>query len=327
MTFGVRAAGVDYIPVFLKIGVDLRQEGRVDFVFGQDVVVVDRIVRALVRHLQGVGQHFRMVREECCHLLFALEKLLLGVAEALRVVDIRIGGQADQAVVGRAVFAADEVYVVGSHHLHAHLFRKLEDTRIDLGLRLIDVGRNAGHFRFVEHHLQVVVLPEEVLVPADGFARGVQVARHDILGNLAGQAGGAADQVVVILLDHLVRDAGAIVESFNMTCGTDLHQVPVTVIIFGQQNQVVIFVVRAVFQMMIVMTGHIDLAADDGFDDQVAVSVFVGFVVRPFEKLLHAVHVAVVRDGERRHLQLPCPGEKFLNIRESVENRILRMDV
>ena len=44
-------------------------------------------------------------------------------------------------------------------------------------------------------------------------------------------------------------------------------------------------------------------------------------------ELLHAVHVAVVGDGQTRHAQLLGPLEKLFDVGKPVEHGILRMDV
>ena len=327
VAFRVVFAGFDVGFVFLQIGVDVGQEGFVDVVFGQDVVVVDLIELHLVGHFEGIGDHFRMVGEKRGHFLLALEILLLRVAQPLGIVHVGVGGQADEAVVGRAILLADEVHVVGGHHLDALFARQVEQDGVHLHLRPVHVVVEAGHFGLVLHHLEVVILPEHALMPAQSLAGGFHVAVHNVAGQLARQARGAADQVLVILLDDFVRDARLVVHAVDMPFRADLHQVLVSCVVLGQEGQVVVFAMVVVLEPMVVVPCHIDFAADDGLDQGLLVLSQIRLVVGEFEELLHAVHIAVVGDGQGGHAQLPGAGEQFLDVGQTVENRILRMDV
>ena len=327
VAFRIVLAGIDIRLVQVQIFVDVAQEGLVDLEFGQDVIVVDLVEFHLVGDFQRPGDDFGMVGEQRGHLFLALEEFLLGVAEAFRIVDVGVGGQADEAVVRRAVLLADEVDVVGRHHFHAQFFGQREEDGIDFHLGPVHIVVDARHFRLVLHHLQIIVVAEHLFVPADGFAGGVDVPVHDVAGNLAGQAGGAADQVLVVLLDHLVRHARRIVEPVDVPFRADLHQVLVAFVILGQQGEVIVAAVVVVLEVMVVMPRHIHFAADDRLDDGLLVRVEVALVVGKLEELLHAVHVAVVGDGQGRHVQLAGAGEQFLNIGKTVENRVLRVDV
>ena len=74
-------AGIYDILVFFKIGVNLGEEFRVDFVFRQHVVAVDAVDLDFAGDFEGGGQHFRMFRKQGGHLLFAFEIFLLGVVK------------------------------------------------------------------------------------------------------------------------------------------------------------------------------------------------------------------------------------------------------
>ena len=94
-----------------------------------------------------------MVGEDGRHLLGGLEVFLLGVAQALGVVEVGVGADADQAVMGRTVLLAHEVHVIGGHYLDAQLLRYLEDHRIDLLLVLEGALLRPGHVGLVALHL------------------------------------------------------------------------------------------------------------------------------------------------------------------------------
>ena len=73
-----------------------------------------------------------------------------------------------------------------------------------------------------------------------------------------------------------------------------LHQVFVTLVVFGQKDQVVIFAALGGF-VMAVEGGKIDLGADD----RLKAGLLKGFV-----KLDSTVHIAVVSDGTAGHAHI-----------------------
>ena len=122
VAFFVVAAAVDYLFIELEVLVYLLQEARVDGKFGQDVGAVDIVALHFLHHLAGVEDGLGVLREQGQHLIFALQVLLLGVAEALGVAYHRVGGEADEAVVRGAVVPADKVRIICGHHLDPVLF-------------------------------------------------------------------------------------------------------------------------------------------------------------------------------------------------------------
>ena len=95
--------------VFLKIRVNIIEEVLVNLEFRQHVSAVDGVVLHLVADFQRIGDNLRMVREQCRHLLLGLQVLLLGISEAVYIVNVGIGSQTDKPVVGLAVLLAHEV--------------------------------------------------------------------------------------------------------------------------------------------------------------------------------------------------------------------------
>ena len=130
-----------------------------------------------------------MVGEDGFHLLLRLEVFLLGVADTVGIVVIVIEGEADQAVVGRTVLLADEVYVVGGDDLDIVFCRQFEDGLVHHLLHHIHLGVCAGDFGLVALHLEVEIVSEKVLVPLDCVLGLLEVAAVDGPGNLSGKAG------------------------------------------------------------------------------------------------------------------------------------------
>ena len=193
VAFFVVTPAVDDILVFCEILVDVGEEGGVDGELREDVRAVDVVALYLFHHLPGIEYGLRVIREEFEHFVLTLEVLLLGIAEALGVVYQRVGGEADEAVVRRAVVLADEVGVVRGYHLDPVLLAEFEDGLVHLHLVVVEVQREAGDLRLMEHHLQIIVFAEHSLVPLDGLVDSVHIAREYAAGDLSGNAGGGAD--------------------------------------------------------------------------------------------------------------------------------------
>ena len=176
-----------------------------------------------------------------------------------------------------------------------------------------------GHLRLVEHHFEIIIFAEHALVPFDGLVHAGGVPREDAARDLARHAGGAADQALVVLLQHLVAHAGLVVHALDVPGGHDLHEVPVPRVILRQEDEVVVLLVLVVLETMVVVLRDIDLAAEDRLD--------LRMLLRHVGEVLDAVHIAVVGDGQARHFQLLRPAEELLDVAHPVEDGILGMDV
>ena len=195
------------------------------------------------------------------------------------------------------------------------LFRQLEDDLVVDHLVVIDLLRETRDLRLVEHHLQIIVVPEDFLVPFDDLVYLGHVPRQNRAGNFARHAGGTADQALVVFLQDLVAHAGAVVHAFDMGRGHDLHEVLVALVVLRQEDEVII----PLLLHPVVAFGDIDFAPDDRLHGRV--------LLRELEELLHAVHVPVVRDREAGHSQFLGPIEQVVDGRLTVQDGILGMYV
>ena len=66
---------------------------------GHDGPVVNSVALDFRRYLGGVGKRFGNVGEKFVHLRRGLEPFLLGVAHAVRIEEVAVGADADEAVV------------------------------------------------------------------------------------------------------------------------------------------------------------------------------------------------------------------------------------
>ncbi len=206
-------------------------------------------------------------------------------------------------------------HVVRRDDLHVVLLRQLEDDLVVDHLVVIHFPRQARDLRLVEHHLQVVVVAEHLLVPLDDLVDLFHVAGEDGARHLARHAGGAADQALVVLLQHLMADTGPVVHALDVGRGHDLDEVLVTLVVLRQQDQVVI----PLLLHPVVPHRHVRLASDD--------RLHRGMLLRELEELLHPVHVPVVRDREPGHPELLGAVEQVVDGRLAVQDGILGMYV
>ena len=314
----VVASCVDYVLVFVEPVVDIVGEFLRELELREHMVPVDLVPLDLVADLQGILQHLRMVREQGRHLLLALEILLLRVAEPVGVVDVGIRREADKPVMRRTVLLADEMDVVCCDHLQVMFLGQLEEHRDIFALTLIDILRQARNLGLVQHDLEIIVVAEDFLVPFDGPVGSLHVPCQDHSRHFSGHAGGAADKVLVVLLQDFVADPRTIVHTLDMGDRDYLHQVLVAVVVLCEKDEVVIGPVCLVLEL-VVSYRDIYLTADDRLD----IGVFLG----EFVELLYSIHVAMVGDGQGRHSELLRTVEQILDRGLSVEDGILGMDM
>ncbi len=178
--------------------------------------------------------------------------------------------------------------------------------------RPVVVDRRAGDVRLrgvVEHHLQVVVVPEEVLVPLRDALRLVHAVCVDGTRNLARDAGGGADQTLMVLFEQVVVDARVVVEAVDVGLGDEANEVVVAGEVLREEDQVVAALVL-VARRVVARRGDVRLAAEDGLDGrQVAVALLRAALV---VERLQGEEVAVVGDRQRGHAPLArAPHERF----------------
>ena len=157
-------------------------------------------------------------------------------------------------------------------------------------------------------------------MPFDGLIYRVHISRKYSAGDFAGDAGGGTDEPFVIFLQHLVADAGfVVVHSLGVANRYYLHQVLVAGVVLGQKDEVVVFAVVVVLEVVVVVAGDVCLAAQDGLD--------VGVLLAGVEELLDSVHVAVVGDGQAGHLELVRACEELLDVGHAIKYGIFGMYV
>ena len=327
--------------------------------------MVDRIALDLVadvdgrRHRLGVG-----LAEDRSHLGRRLEPLLLGVEHALGIVEILARREADQPVVRLGVVLVHEVHVVGADHSDVVLRRQLAQVLVHVQLHGVGLVVGPLDGGLVELQFEVIVVAEDLLVPSDRLLGLFEVVGRDGARHLARQTGRTADQPFVVFLDLRAVGSRTHVETFGPRLRDDLDEVVVSLEVLGQQDQVVAALVGLALLVVEPAARHVDLAADDGLEGQLAAALLelffalgdlrggigtglravaqggdaglrLGGLVLAFAldfldvvvELLDTEHVAVVRHGDAGL----AVGHGFvhepLDAGLSVEDRILRMYV
>ena len=210
--------------------------------------------------------------------------------------------------MGFHVIPADIVAVIGTDDGNAQLVPHPENPRVHLPLQ-----RNS-----VVHDLQEeVILSEDIPVAERGPAGLLIAVRREISRHFSRQAGGGADQALVILLQSFQIHPGTVVEALGKTPGDDLHQICVARIVLCQKNQMVVLVLAGPHLPVKPGSGrHIDLAADDGLDSR---------ILRRTVKINDAVHGTVVGDGQAVHPQLFCPRNHLRDLSRSIQQTVFGM--
>ena len=165
---------------------------------------------------------------------------------------------------------------------------------------------------------KIVFRPEQVPVPEGGLAGFLVIAVFQRPGDLPRQAGGKADEPLVVLLQQGAVDAGLVVEALGKAPGDHIDEIAVADLVFAQQDEVVGGGIQPVDLIEAGAGGHIDLAADDGAD-----ALLFALLV----EIDDAVHHAVVGDGDGRLSQLPGALHQSLDAAGAVQQAVFAVDV
>ncbi len=318
------ASGIYHVRIFLKISVDALQKVRIYRVFRKNGVTGYLINPHLGSHLEGIVQNLRMVRKNRFHLLTALEIFLLGIMQTGRVLHQGICRNTYQTIVHRPVLTTEKMHVVGSYDLDIHLFGQFKHLLADQFLAVIRIKAQILDLRLMEHHLQIIILSEYLFMPIYGLPRGINIPGSDVLCDLPRKTSRRTDKILVIFLYDLVTYPRLIIKPLHVSGGHYLHKVLIAFVVFRQKDEMVI---PRLSLLMVEMTCHVDLAAYDRLDDIRPVRILVRLVVRHLEKFRHTVHITVVSNGDGRHTKFPGTREKLLDVRQTVKNGILRMQM
>ncbi len=163
-----------------------------------------------------------------------------------------------------------------------------------------------------------VVLAEQVVVPVQAAAGGLDLTLADEPRHFGRHAAGGADQPLGVAGQEILVDARIIIEPLQLSRRSDLEQVLITGLIFCQQEQMGGAPVFLGVVVLHAAGGHVGLQADDGLD----AGIFAGVV-----KLDHAEHGAVVGDRQGGHVHFFGALDQLLDIAEAIQEGIFGMYV
>ena len=149
----------------------------------------------------------------------------------------------------------------------------------------------------VRLHLQVVAVLERFGVPGGRFPGALRVVGRQVARDLTRHAGGAHDQPPRVAGQHFPVHTRAVVEALRVSDGRQLYQVLVALHVPGQNHEVVVgpFSLAGFGAVSAVAGRDVGLHADDRLEAGGAGLFLEG---------PHAEQAPVVRERERRHLEL-----------------------
>ena len=279
---------------------------------GQVVFAELELHIAQLRDADGVLQRLRSIGEEPRHLRLALDIELLGlklhppgIVQGLAHLD------AHEDVLHLCVLPPEVVGIVGGDQGDARLLMEAQQPPVHLPL-----DRDA-----VVLELQIVaVLPKQLPHLQGGLLCLLIVPRHQQLGDLSPQAGGAGDQSAAVLPQQVQVDARLNVKALQKRLGDHVGQIAVALFVPAQEHQVGEGGVKLVdlLKAGAAPGGHIDLAADDGLDPRLPAGPV---------KVDRPVHDAVIGDGYRVLPQLLHPLHQLFDPAGSVQKGKFRMQM
>ena len=166
-------------------------------------------------------------------------------------------------------------------------------------------------------HLEVIVLPEKIMVELYILFQLFLLPGQDALRNLARQASRAGNDAFMVLLQKRMIDTRLVVKSLlALTERTQLDQIMVSLQVLGQQNQMVAAAFLPARLLEPALRRHIDLAAHNRLDARLG---------RRLHEFHHPVHIAMVGNGHRIHAKLGGFLHQSRNLGSAVQDRIQSM--
>ena len=253
-----------------------------------------------------VLERVRIGAEHGRHLVRRLEEELIAVVlQALVVTDALAGADAQQDVVRVLIGLPEVVDVVRADERQAEVARDRQQPRIHDPLFLDAL---------ILHLEEEIAGAEDVAVGRGGVEGLACLIGSDAGGDLALQTTAEADQALGVLCQQRLVDARLVVEAFGVAGRDELDQVVEAFEGLGEEDEVVGGFAGLPGSVVAGARRDVDLAPENRRHAALARLV----VKRDRRK-----QVAVLGDGDRRHLQLRHPVEQFADAAGAVEQRKL----
>ncbi len=275
--------------------------------------VVDRLRQIDVTAFgdaHGVGHRFGKIAEDRSHFLRRLQiELVAVVAEPVRVVDRLAGADAQQDVVRPMIRVLQVVDVVRADERQVEVARDRRQPDVHDAL-VVDA--------LVLHLEEEVPGAEDVTVGRRRVQRLRLLLGADPRRDFPFEAAAEADEARRVRRQQFLVDARLVVEPFGVSRGDELDQVVVALPRLGEEHQMVRrFAGRSALGPA-VAGRHVHFTSENRVDAPLA---------RLIVKDDRREHVAVLGNGERRHLELDGTVHQLLDAAGAVEERVLGVQV
>ena len=293
------------------IEIALPREALWDLIVGEVALVEREVKVALIGSATGIPDRLRQFSKLRDHFLRRLDIKLVGVKpESIGIVDRLAGLQAEHHVVWPGVLFLQIMTVVGPDQRDPQLLVNLNQTTIGDALVL----------QTIRLDLQVVViLAKDLPVLTGRLDRALHILLADQVGDLATQTAGECDETLMMLLKQFFVHPRLVIEPFQIGLAHQLDQVLVSSTARGQEDEMIIVIMREVpLSGQPASWRQVRFAAEDGLDSP-GLSLLI--------KLDRTEHIAVVRDGDRRHAEFFDLPDQRRNLIRAVQQAVLRMQV
>src|SRR5262249_5746534 len=232
-------------------------------------------------------------------------------AEAVRILQIRAGLDAEQRLVSATVAGLQVVRVVGADDWRPDGRGDAERLGHDPCLLVDPVG--------LDLH-EVVVLAEDLLVPAGGVERPQRVTGAQEPRDLGVEAPGQDEQPVGVLGQELAIDARLVVEALQVRLRHELDEVLVARPVPYEDREVVGSLIAAVLRapLLAAPRRHVELAAEDWLD---------AGLLRGEGGVDRSEEVAVVGERNGGEPELLRLVDQLVELGGTVEQAVLGVDV
>ena len=261
-------------------------------------------------NLHRICQRLRVLTEQPLHFLRCLQvKIIAGKPHPARVIQCPASLDAQQDFVKFAVLTLQVMGVIGSHQPQLILFRQLQKP---------------CHGLFFLRHAMILQLDKKIL-PAKNLQiflqhlfRPEHIPPDNPCRHLPGNAGTEADKPLAVFSQQLLIHSWLVIHALGIGPGHQLYQISISLVIFRQQNQVVVPCAIHLVLLMAVPGCHIHLAAND----RVNPLPLAGLI-----KLHDAEHIAMVRNGYMLHAQLLHTGNQRLDAVCPIQQAVFSMNM
>ena len=256
-------------------------------------------------------QSLRRIGEQGGHLLRRFDIILSAfISHTVLILQLLPGLEAEKNIVGRRVLRTGIMAVIRRDKADPQFSAHAQQ----LGVHLL-LLRNPVVLQFQEE----IPLPEDIPVGQSRLLCLLIEAAGQKSLYFSRKAGACADDPLMISAQYFFIHSGFVIISVHEALGHDLHQVRVTLVVLGKQDQMKIAVISPAD--LTVETGSrrdVDFTSDNR-PDFLRQALLI--------EIDHAVHHAVIRDRRGIHAELFHTGDIFLYLIGTVQKTVLRMDM